>query len=562
MEKYQLRKSPPKKILKEYSELERTLLFGRSIKNKDDAKRFLSVSYDRDILDPFLMTGMERAVSRIIKAMKSGEKIAIFGDFDADGLCATVCWKDFFFRAGYENVTFYIPHRHEEGFGVSVEALSSLSDEGATLVITVDCGIADSKVFDDSRELGLDIIVTDHHEPVNGLPKVLAVVDPKRKGCSYPNPNLCGAGVAFKVIQGVLSKDRFGIPEGHEKWLLDLVAVATISDSVPLVGENRALARYGLLVLRKSQRVGIMKLCRKLYLPQPNLTEDDVGFMIAPRLNAASRMGDIKDAFTLLSTYDDAEAEEAVKGLERVNNERKGVVASMVKEVKAKTLVLENSEVIVTGNPNWRPSLLGLVANSLAEEYSKPVFLWGRDGSQTIKGSCRSYGGVDLLALMSSAEKNFKQFGGHRFAGGFSVDFKSVHTLRESLNEAYSKTENTSCEEITEVDFLLSLDDVDETFYKKIERFSPFGVENPKPVFRFSNLLIERVKLFGKKSEHLELTFKKSSGREMKAIGFFKTQENFNKRIKEGERVDLVATVEKSFFGGRVELRLRIVDTV
>jgi single-stranded-DNA-specific exonuclease len=562
MEKYQLRKSPPKKILTNYSKIERVLLFNRSIKNEDDAERFLSVSYDRDVLDPFLMTGMKEAVSRILKAMRSGEKIAIFGDFDADGLCATVCWKDFFFRAGYENVTFYIPHRHDEGFGVSKEALSTLAEEGASLVITVDCGIADSKVFDDSKDLGLDIIVTDHHEPVNGLPKVKAVVDPKRKDCSYPNPNLSGAGVAFKVIQGVLSKDRFGIPEGHEKWLLDLVALATISDSVPLTGENRVLTRYGLLVLRKSSRVGIVKLCRKLYLSQRNITEDDIGFMIAPRLNAASRMGDIKDAFTLLSTHDESEAEEAVKGLERLNNERKGVVASMVKEVKTKTSVLEESEVIVTGNPNWRPSLLGLVANSLAQEYSKPVFLWGRDGSQTIKGSCRSYGNVDLLSLMSSTEKIFKQFGGHRFAGGFSVDFKTVHTLREILNEAYSKTENISCEEKEEVDSLLSLDDVNETFYKKIERFSPFGVDNPKPVFRFSNLLVERVKLFGKKSEHLELVFKNSSGREVKAIGFFVTTENFKIKLKEGEKIDLIANIEKSYFGGRVELRLRVIDIV
>ncbi|MGM0482420.1 MAG: single-stranded-DNA-specific exonuclease RecJ, partial [Patescibacteria group bacterium] len=281
MEKYPLKDLPPKNYLLSYPELERRLLYMRSIEGEEEAERFLSVSYERDTHDPFLMAGMEEAVSRILKAMESGEKIAIFGDFDADGLCATVCFKDFFNRAGYENVLFYIPHRHDEGFGVSKEALSELSDKGASLVVTVDCGIADGEALSSAPELGLDVIVTDHHEQVNGLPSAVAVVDPKREDCSYPNPYLCGAGVAFKVIQGVLSRHRFNIPEGHEKWLLDLVGIATVSDSVPLLGENRTLAYYGIMVLRKSPRKGLVKLCRKLNIPQRYLTEDDIGFMIA-----------------------------------------------------------------------------------------------------------------------------------------------------------------------------------------------------------------------------------------------------------------------------------------
>ncbi len=563
MEKYRLRKIPPKKYLPELPDLERTLLYHRGVKDEEEAERFFDVCYERDLHDPFLLAGMDKAVSRILKAMNKGEKIAIFGDFDADGLCASVCWKDFFSRAGYDNVTFYIPHRHDEGFGVSEDALSGLKEDGATLVITVDCGIADAKVLNGAKKQGLDVIVTDHHEPINGLPSVVAVIDPKRGDCSYPNRNLSGAGVAFKVIQGVLSRKRFGIPEGHEKWLLDLVGIATISDSVPLIGENRVLTRYGLLVLRKSPRVGIMKLCRKLNLSQRNITEDDVGFMIAPRLNAASRMGDIKDAFTLLSTFDEAEAEEAVRGLERVNNERKGVVASLVREIKSNSSVLVDHDVVVAGNPNWRPSLLGLVANSLAQEYSKPVFLWGRDGSQVIKGSCRSCGGVDLLALMGSTEEStFDQYGGHQFAGGFSVHFESVHTLREELNVAYAKNGVSVTEAPGEIDAMLSLDDVTNPLYERVERFSPFGVENPKPVFKFKNVLIKRMRTFGKKSEHLELVFEDKKGGEVRAIGFFMTAKGLDRKPEEGTRADLIATVEKSYFGGRVELRLRIVDVV
>ncbi len=522
----------------------------------------MKVSYERDVHDPFLMTDMDKAVSRILKAMEKGERIAVFGDFDADGLCASVCLKDLFSRAGYDNVTFYIPHRHEEGFGVSTDAIEILAEDGVSLMITVDCGIADAEVLEGAEDRGIDVIVTDHHEPVNGIPGVVAVVDPKRKDCSYPYKDLCGAGVVFKLIQGLLSRERFGILEGHEKWLLDLVGIATISDSVPLIGENRALAFYGLLVLRKSSRVGISKLCRKLNLSQRNITEDDVSFMIGPRLNAASRMGDVRDAFILLSTCDETEAGEAVKGLERVNNERKGVVASLVREIKSSRSILVEHDVIVAGNPNWRPSLLGLVANSLAQEYSKPVFLWGRDGSRVIKGSCRSCGGVDLLELMGSVDGAFEQFGGHRFAGGFSVNFESIHSLRETLNIAYAKNGISVTELPVEVDAIISLDDVTDTLYERVERFAPFGVGNPKPVFKFKNVSFKSVRTFGRQKEHLEIVFENSEREDIRAIGFFMSTESLDKKPVEGDRADLIATMERSYFKGRAELRLRIVDVV
>lgn len=537
-------------------------MYARGLRNKTDVERFVSADYEREIPDPFLMKDMNVAVLRILKAIKSEETIAVFGDFDADGLCGTACLKDFFTRIGYENVLFHIPHRHDEGFGVSAGALTDLARQGATVVITVDCGIADIDAIEEASKIGLDVIITDHHEPINGLPKALAVVDPKRGDCQYPNKNLCGAGVIFKVVQGILFRDRLGIPEGHEKWFLDLVGIATIADSVPLVGENRVLARYGLLVLRKSPRVGIRKLCRKLYLDQRHLTEDDVGFMIAPRLNAASRMGDIKDAFTLLSTNSEREAEEAVAGLERLNNERKGAVASIVKEVKKNNEVIEEHSVIVTGNPKWRPSLLGLVANSLAEEYSKPVFLWGRDGAQVIKGSCRSSGGVDLLALMSLSGETFEQFGGHRFAGGFSVHFKQVHTMREQLNLAYTENGVKAESDQEEIDILMSVDVVDEVLYERVERLSPFGCGNPKPLIRFSNVLIKNFRVFGKQKNHLELVLGKTNHSSLRAIGFFMKPESLQKKPETGKTYDIIATVEKSFFRGREEIRLRLVDIV
>ncbi len=562
MKDHTLRSSPPKGRFSHFPDLERTLFHARGIENDEEAERFLEPDYVRDTHDPFELRDMDKAVSRFLKAVKNEEHIAIFGDFDADGVCSTALLSDFLSRIGYRNVSFYIPHRHEEGFGVSVSALSDLAEKGVTLVITVDCGIADVGAISQASSLGLDVIVTDHHEPVNGLPKARAVIDPKRSDCAYPNPDLCGAGIAFKFVQAVLARDRCGISEGQEKWLLDLVGIATISDMVPLRGENRVFASYGLLVLRRSPRVGILKLCRTLPLSQRHLSEDDVGFMITPRLNAASRMGDAEDAFVLLSTSEEAKAEEVLKILEKINTERKGVVASMVKEIKRTVRVSHDENVIVAGNPKWRPSLLGLAANTLAEEFSRPVFLWGRDGSQEIKGSCRSDGNVDTLALMSSAAHVFEQFGGHQYAGGFSVSFEEVHTLREQLNEAYEKNECSIPEQVNEIDADLSLDDVTPRLYERLERFAPFGMANPKPVFRFSNITPERVRALGKEKNHLELTFKNSAGRDIKVMGFFMTTGSFKREVREGEVLTLIANLERSFFRGRLELRLRIVDIV
>ena len=564
MSSYTVRESPPDDCLQQHSPLLRALLFSRSLRSADEAERVLSASYERDLHDPFLLADMDAAVSRFLQAVEKKERIVIFGDFDADGICSTALWKDFFRRIGYDRVAFYIPHRHEEGFGVNVEALSSIANEGPALVITADCGIADAEALKAAPGLGLDVIVTDHHEVLNGLPSAVAVVNPKRSDCSYPNPHLCGAGVSFKFMQAILSRNRFGLKDGHEKWLLDLVGIATISDMVSLTGENRAFALYGLTVLRKSPRVGILRLCRTLNIPQRHMSEDDIGFMITPRLNAASRMGDTEDALMLLSTDSEAEAEAALKGLEKVNQERKGVVASIVKEIKKTITVTDDVGVIVTGNPNWRPSLLGLAANTIAEEFARPVFLWGRDGSgsEELKGSCRSDGTVNILTLMESAADVFAQYGGHAFAGGFSVSFKNVHTLGEHLNEAYRQNGCSVRNEEKIVDADLSLNDVTDRTYNEIERLAPFGIDNPKPLFRFKNVTIQTVRTFGKQGDHLELQFKKDSGGAVKAIGFFMTPESFARKIKEGERIDLIASLERSYFRGRPELRLRITDII
>jgi len=402
--------------LKQYPELLQELLISRGVLSTSDAEAFLSPDYERHVHDPFLMKGMERAVLRVLYAIEHKEPIVIYSDYDCDGIPGGVLLHDFFNMIGYENVSNYIPHRHEEGYGVNEKAISALVDGGAKLIITVDCGITDVSPIAYAQGRNVDVIVTDHHLPGEVLPPAHVVLNPKQEGDTYPEPMLCGSGVAFKLVQGVLSRNRFSLKEGKEKWLLDMVGLATIADMVPLRGENRVFAHFGLAVLRKSPRPGLQKLCRKMKVNQRYLTEDDIGFMLAPRINAASRMDEPMAAFRLLATLDEVEADMQAAHLNKINDQRKGLVASMAREIKKRVQSrMEEREIIVTGDPRWRPALLGLVANSLVEEYNRPVFLWGREGSNLLKGSCRSDGSVDVVLLMNEVKDILIGSGGHAF---------------------------------------------------------------------------------------------------------------------------------------------------
>lgn len=568
-----------------------TLLDRRDLSDPEAAERFLNPDYERDVHDPFLLKDMDKVVARILQAIEKKEKVVIYSDYDADGIPGAVVLHDFFKKVGFENFNNYIPHRHLEGFGLHHEAIEEFAKQKVNLIITIDCGIADVAEAETIKKLGMDLIITDHHEPPETLPNAFALVDPKRKDCNYPFKGLCGAGVIFKVVQAILlvknkktPSERLGTPfsgegvfdflpeikEGWEKWLLDMVGIATLSDMVPLLDENRALAIYGLKVLRKSPRVGLMKLLRLLNVDQAQLTEDDVGFNISPRINAASRMGNPEDAFNLFSTTDEEKADVFARHLDQINSERKGVVAAMAKEVKKimeKRLANgeEKKKVLVIGDPEWKPSLLGLVANSLKDDHGCPVFLWGRDGGNVLKGSCRSDGSVDLMELMRGVEPGvFGEFGGHTMSGGFSLKQEKIHLLEDQLNEVYKKITKDSkfqAEELT-ADMKISFDEVNLENYRHIEKLAPFGKDNPKPLFLFESAEIKQVKIFGKEKNHLELGFENSRGRAVKAIGFFMKPDTFGPELKVGDKINLLANFEKSTFRGFTELRLRIVDVV
>ena len=472
-----------------YPPLLATLLRKRGITNTAEAEVFLNPSYERDIGDPFGILNMERAVERIFSAMERNESIVVYGDYDCDGIPGSVVLHDMLKKFEYPHFKNYIPHRHEEGYGLNLNAVEKFADEGVKLIITVDCGIADVVSVTRAQELGVDVIVTDHHLPQEVLPPAYTILNSKQEGDTYPDNMLCGAGVAWKLSQALIARApaelRAKIPEGFEKWLLDMAGLSTIADMVPLKKENRALAYFGLKVLRKSKRPGLKILLQKAGVSQAYLAEDDVGFMIAPRINAASRMSTPFEAFELLSTTDPARAEHLANHLNSLNDTRKGIVATMIKEARHNLEMRELRKVIVVGNPLWRPGVLGLAANKLMEDYGRPAFVWGRAESEHIKGSCRSDGSINVVKLMTSVREGFfLNVGGHEYSGGFSVSHENVHFLEDAILEAYERLEKKTADDRAIIaDAELTIDDVAWKTWDVVEKLAPFGVENPKPIF-------------------------------------------------------------------------------
>lgn len=557
------------------SNLIEQLLHNRGFKTKEEKEKILNPHFENHLHDPFLLPDMEKAVDRILKAITDGEKIAIWSDYDADGIPGGALLHDFFKLIGFTNFTNYIPNRHTEGYGLNLDGIDELKNGGAKLLITIDCGIRDIKEVKRANELEMDVIITDHHEPGDELPNAFAIVNPKLKDSKYPEQVLCGSGVVWKLIQGILKKQPFDLTQGKEKWLLDLVGIATLSDMVPLTGENRVLAHYGLKVLRKTKRPGLRKLYSMLRINPAYLTEDDIGFLITPRINAASRMGHPKDAFDLLTAPDQESADVIAKHLDNINKERKVVVAGIVKEankhIKARFEEHGEKPIIVLGNPSWRPALLGLAANSIAEEYNRPVFLWGRgmDDSEknnisSLKGSCRSDGSTDLVALMERAKDAFTEFGGHKFSGGFSVDFEKIENLENALVDACLPTKqagrhivNSNSEIICDAE--IDLKDVTEKTARDICSLAPFGVGNDKPLFIIRDVIPARIDRFGKAKEHLSVQLQQGGSR-AKAISFFTEPDKFGDALKEGFATNLVGHLELSYFNNNLETRLRIID--
>jgi single-stranded-DNA-specific exonuclease len=551
--------------------LVQSLLEKRGINTSEAIARFLNPDFVRDTHDPFLLHDMERAVARSLAAIAAEEKIAVYADFDCDGIPGAALMYDFLAKIGYANVVVYIPHRDREGHGFHVEAVEHLAAVGVRLIITVDCGIGAVEAVKRAKELDIDVIITDHHEVTGTLPPAVAVVNPKLG--EYPFKDLCGAAVAWKLVSAVLKEGRTrdlapfaALPEGWEKWLLDLVGIATVADLVPLVGENRALAHFGLAVIRKSHRKGIKALCNAARLRQSELTEDDIAFTFAPRINAASRMDEPELAFRLLTTGDAHEAEKLAAQLESLNRKRRGAVAAIVREARQRISArfTDTDSVVVLGDPAWKPALMGLAANSIMGERGGVVCMWGRDANGNLKGSCRSDGAISVVGLFAQANDALVEYGGHHASGGFSVSHDSVHELPAAFTRAATElASNSTAVTRAESDAELSLQRVSSALLEELSQMAPFGVGNPKPVFRVRNARITFARQFGKDMNHTEVTVVcPESGIQHRAFQFFKTPLDFSLAPSPGTVADVLATLERDAFRGPDALALRLVDIV
>ena len=586
-----------------------TLLKKRGVEEKDMTD-FLNPSYEKHIGDPFGIYGMDRAVARVVDAIRNGEKICVYSDYDCDGIPGGVLLREFFEAIGYP-VDIYVPHRHNEGYGVHTHAIDALKAKGATLIITVDLAITNIEEIAYAKSVGVDFIVTDHHLPINTedggqtVPDAVAVINSKQNACTYHDDMLCGCAVAWKLACAILitlrrlsanelstldgthtfsaenvahsqlpaseipskAESSFAsvldivskLPVGWEKWMLDLVGISTIADMVPLQKENRALAHYGLKVLRKTKRPGLLHIFNEQRMRKDYLTEDDIAFTIAPRINAASRMGTPIQAHHMLYERNSAKAESYARDLELLNTERKAGVKDIISTLSFDHAVYQN-DVIVVGDMSWGPGILGLIAQNIIDETGKPTFVWGQgDDKTSAKGSCRSLGDVHVVELMARVGHDvLTHWGGHEGAGGFALTVENIPRLSGALNEALQHVviKEIGSQEI-QVDADLQMDDVHEVTYKAIEPLAPFGEGNSKPVFSFGNVTPLATKRFGKKNEHLEIIYPTTKGGKIKAIQFFTKSETEEKAAKPHT---LLAHLEKSYFAGKTELRLRIVD--
>ncbi|HEY4483044.1 MAG TPA: single-stranded-DNA-specific exonuclease RecJ [Candidatus Paceibacterota bacterium] len=541
------------------------LLESRGVKSESEREQFLHPDFGHDTHDPLLMKDMDLAVARIAGAVKRNERIVVFGDYDADGIPGAAVLHSFFEKIAYENFETYIPDRYSEKYSLAEESLRAFASRGTRVVISVDCGITDVYEATVARELGIDLIITDHHLTPDVLPAAYAVINNKRADDTYPFKYLCGAGTAFKLVQALCRSGKFVVGKEFEREVLDLVAIATVCDMVPLVGENRAIVSEGLKFLRTSERVGIKALCKKLNIKQEFMSEDDIGYLIGPRINISSRMAHGSDALHLLTTHDALLANTIASQLQARNKERRENVEVIMSHVQERWMSHESRSVLVAGHESWRMGVLGLTASRLVENHARPVFLWTRNHLGEIKGSARSDGTVSVVDMLKHAggDDFFKNFGGHEMAGGFSLDSTRENELPDRLERAYEKAEKLKSEqEKIYYDAELVASEANWQTYKSFEALAPFGKENPKPTFLLTNLELESVKEMGESANHIELTFKdKVGGKPLKAMGFFMTKKDYpNLDFAPGTRLDILFNLEKSYMRGFAELRFRLID--
>ncbi|GEM_PF-285369 len=573
---------PPQEFLEQHPELPPIvahLLYHRDIRSQKQIDEFLNPDYLSDVHDPFLFVDMEKAVARLLQAVEHKERVTVYGDYDADGVSASVILTSLFRALKHDNLSVYLPHRETDGYGLNKKAIQLLADEGTKVIITCDCGISNAAEVELANSLGIDVIITDHHAIPSTLPLAFAIIHPKLERETYPDKGLAGGGVAFKLLQGVLKKHKETndlLPNGQshdtfEKWQLDMVAIASVADMVPLLGESRTLTKYGLIVLNKTKRIGLQKLLLEAKLMDEQgglkfeLDADTIGFKIAPRINAAGRMDHANVAYNLLVEERPIEATDLAFQLDQNNQERQKNTELFVSQA-IEQIIRDQKDwpVLMVIDSDWTPGIVGLVASRLKEKYHKPTIVMARNNGE-IMGSGRSVEGFNLIEALQELPELFHKFGGHPMACGFTLASPELlEEFKEKLTAIYKKkTKGLTIQKTIDIDCEIDLEDITWELYDLLEKFAPFGQMNPKPKYLSRGVTIMKAEPIGKEGKHLRLQAKHKSNRLRKIVGWNLcngNETNWCTLLKPGDTVDIVYEISINEWNGNRELQLTITD--
>ncbi|MFH0852939.1 MAG: single-stranded-DNA-specific exonuclease RecJ [bacterium] len=566
--KWVFSKPVPENIAESFPELEKTflqLLYNRGLDTQEKIDEFSNPDYGADTHDPFLFVDMRKAVNRIIKALEKNEKIVVYGDYDADGVCgAALLWVTL--RELGAEPGIYLPYRQTEGYGLNKKAVESLNEEGYKLLITNDCGVTNYEEVDRANELGIDVIITDHHSEPDKLPKAHAILNPKLASREkYPFSELAGTAVAFKLAYALLKETSYGkkfnkqLPEGWEKWLLDLVAIATVADMMPMLGENRTLTSYGLQVLRKTKRPGLLELFKIMNCDPKDLDSEAIGFQIAPRLNSAGRLEHANSAFRLLVTDDQKEAQAIAQDLQRTNLQRQSTTENVVKEAIEQIGSAESRYIISAHDSSWIVGVLGLAAGRLVQKYGRPAIIMGELNSE-VTGSGRSIPVFNMIEALQKLSHYFSKLGGHPQACGFTLknnnDKEAFIKELEKIAKQQLHGKNLAPELI--IDETVDMDQVNWRLLEKVDKLSPFGQKAQRPVFALKNVEVVEAKNVGRDDRHLSLTIKSPAGETKKTIGFSLGDQL--PKLPIGRTISLAFELSADQWNGEKRLQLKILD--
>lgn len=548
---------------KKFPELPETvvqLLFNRGLTRQEDIDEFLNPDYGQDIHDPFLFRDMHKVVDRLHQAIARGEKIVVHGDYDADGVSASVILHQTLRDLG-ATVDVFLPHRDKEGYGLHTKTVDALHEQGTNIIITADCGISNKPEIDHAADYGIDVIVTDHHTQPLKLPdRAFATLHPGVAGETYPFKFLAGGGVAWKLCHALVIADAGKhFPEGYEKWLLDMTAISTVADMVPLLGENRTILKYGLVVLKKTRRPGLRALMTNARVDFQKITADTIGFHIGPRINAEGRLNHSSAAFQLLVESDPARAVELAANVEITNASRRQSTDVIAKEVEEQLAPQKDKEyVLIAKGESWPSGLTGLVSGKYTSQYYKPVIMITKRGEEYV-GSGRSISEFNLIEALQSLGEYLEKYGGHPQAAGFTIkrgqEEAFFAALRKKAQEKLAGQE--LCPQLS-LDGALELANIDWPLMDVLNLFAPYGQKNPTPTFACFGVRVTGMRTVGKAHQHLKLELQQGEGKVWPAIAF--SNGYHAETLKMGDLIDIAFEVNVNEWNGNRELQLNVLD--